>query len=71
MSTQDHYSINIARRRGQTDNYFHHARMVVTVLEPVAKAILADTRERYPSPEFKVTMTHWTYRGRFIDGEPK
>lgn len=76
-SIPSNFEINIAQadpkhRQFGTNKplYRHHAKLELgQMLEANALLKLADTRTRYPAPDFNVTMTHWVCRGYSVGGD--
>lgn len=65
---ESHYSINIAKATSERHGFVHHAKMILKEWrESDALAVLADTRKRYPAPEFQCSLTHWDVRGSTIE----
>jgi hypothetical protein len=70
-SIPSNYSINVAqahptRKQWGTDkpSYLHYCAIELgQCLKLHALNMLADTKERYPHPEFLVEMTYWECRG--------
>ena len=70
------YRINVAKAHPTQKKfmsseplYMHHHRISFDWLTPREDALarLADTRERYPAPEFKCSLSRWVLQGEQID----
>lgn len=69
---ESHYSVNVSKAsfNPRRSPYLHYLRIELgSKMEDEALDILADTRKRYPAPDFKVTMTYVNCVGHRIGGE--
>jgi hypothetical protein len=70
---EDHFSINVARRvKPDTAEFGPYHQHVMRITVPATKTkkeaieVYDGVCERYPEPEFKVTLTQNVYRGRTV-----
>lgn len=65
---QDHFRINVARYAGKgyagAPRYTHlFATEIPGPTEDKAVEVFKELEQRFPAPEFEVTVTEWRYRG--------
>lgn len=74
---ESNYAINVAKAHptrkawaSEEPAYEHFVKLELgSRWETDAIEMLADTRARYPYPDFKVHMTHWSCSGTTVGGD--